>query len=219
MRSSMMRAGVVLALTGAIAGVSGSIVTAQDPAQIAYLSASSANTWLATSKVAMDEVAAANGMELTEFDAQFNADLQTTQLQDVISSGQYQGIIVSALNGVAAQRLVRVICSACGEDHAPTTELLAESGLDAAAVQGFRFRIGRGCGQCRGSGYKGRKAIAEFLVMNDELRELIVSRESIRSVKAAAARHGTRLLRQTAMDLVRNGETTLQEINRVTFVS
>jgi len=100
MRSSMMRAGTVLALAGALAGTTGAIVVAQDPAEIAYLSASSANTWLATSKVAMDEVAAANGMVLTEFDAQFNADLQTTQLQDVISSGQYDGIIVSALNGV-----------------------------------------------------------------------------------------------------------------------
>lgn len=100
MRSSMLKAGTVLALTGALAGMTGSIVAAQDPGQIAYLSASSANTWLAASKVAMDEVAAANNLELTEFDGQFNADLQTTQLQDVISSGQYEGIIVSALNGV-----------------------------------------------------------------------------------------------------------------------
>ena len=100
MRSSVLKAGTVLALSGALAGLTGSIVAAQDATQIAYLSASSANTWLAASKVAMDEVAAANNLELTEFDGQFNADLQQTQLQDVISSGQYKGIIVSALNGV-----------------------------------------------------------------------------------------------------------------------
>ena len=78
---------------------------------------------------------------------------------------------------------------------------------------------GRGCGQCRGTGYRGRRAIAEFLVMNDELRELIVSRQSIRTLKMTAAKNGTRLLRELALDLVKNGKTTLHEINRVTFVS
>jgi ribose transport system substrate-binding protein len=103
MRSNKMRAGVALAMTGALVVGTGAMVVAQSPAagaNVAYLSASSANTWLAASKVAMDEVAAANGITLTEFDAQFNADTQTTQLQDAIASGQYQGLIVAALNGV-----------------------------------------------------------------------------------------------------------------------
>jgi ribose transport system substrate-binding protein len=90
-------------MTGVLVVATGAVVGAQSPgagAEVAYLSASSANTWLAASKVAMDEVAAANGITITEFDAQFIADTQTAQLQDVIAAGTYDGIIVSALNGV-----------------------------------------------------------------------------------------------------------------------
>jgi general secretion pathway protein E len=86
-------------------------------------------------------------------------------------------------------------------------------------VGGFRFRRSLGCGQCRGTGYKGRRAIAEILHLNDEIRELIVAREPIRRLKEAARRSGTRSLREAAVELVRRGETTLQEINRVTFVA
>ncbi|MBI3042923.1 MAG: type II/IV secretion system protein [Betaproteobacteria bacterium] len=142
---------------------------------------------------------------------------------DVIGRMIHMGIdpysFVSALNGIIAQRLVRLVCPTCAEDERPDGDLLAASGLTPEAARGYRFRTGRGCGQCRGSGYRGRKAIAEYLVMNDELRELIVSRESIRGLKAAAAKSGTRLLREAALELVKNGEATLQEVNRVTFVS
>jgi general secretion pathway protein E len=79
--------------------------------------------------------------------------------------------------------------------------------------------VGRGCRECRGSGYKGRKAIAELMVLNDELRELITARASVRQLREAAKTAGTRLLREAALDAVRKGQTTLQEINRVTFVS
>ena len=126
---------------------------------------------------------------------------------------------VSALNGIVAQRLIRLVCPACAHDDQPDRDLLAISRVSAEAARDFHFRAGRGCGQCRGSGSRGRKAIAECLVMTDELRELIVSRETIRNVKIAAAKNGTRLLREAALDLVKNGEATLQEINRVTFVS
>jgi general secretion pathway protein E len=126
---------------------------------------------------------------------------------------------VSALNGIMAQRLVRMVCSHCAQPFVPGDELLAASGLTRAAVGDYRFMQGTGCGQCRGSGYRGRKAISEFLLMNDELRELIISRQSIRALKAAAAREGTRTLREAALDAVRSGETTLHEINRVTFIT
>jgi general secretion pathway protein E len=66
---------------------------------------------------------------------------------------------------------------------------------------------------------KGRRAIGEILVLNDEIRELIVAREPVRLVREAAARNGTRFLRDSAVDLLRKGETTLEEINRVTFVA
>ena len=86
-------------------------------------------------------------------------------------------------------------------------------------VAHYHFMIGKGCGQCRGTGYSGRKAIAEILLLNDELRELITSRASVRKIKEAAKQNGTRLLREAALDLVEQGVTTLEEINRVTFVA
>jgi general secretion pathway protein E len=126
---------------------------------------------------------------------------------------------VSALNGVVAQRLVRVSCPHCAVEDRPTEALLRESGLDPARVAGFDFRSGRGCGQCRGTGYKGRRAIAEIMTLTDELREMIVAREPIRALKDKARANGTRFLRDSALALVRAGVTNLQEINRVTFVA
>jgi general secretion pathway protein E len=126
---------------------------------------------------------------------------------------------VSALNGILAQRLVRVNCPQCAEPVAPSAQLLAESGLSAQAVAGYDFRAGRGCGHCRGSGFKGRRAVAELMLLNDEIRELISGRAPIRQGKEAAARAGVRTLREAALDLVRQGVTTLEEVNRVTFVA
>ncbi len=126
---------------------------------------------------------------------------------------------VSALNAILAQRLVRMVCPHCADDDHPAAEMLAESGLDAQRVLGWKFRIGRGCRECRGAGYKGRKAIAELMILNDELRELITGRAPLRQLKEAALRSGTRFLRDAAFDAVKQGHTTLQEINRVTFVS
>lgn len=142
---------------------------------------------------------------------------------DVIGRFMHMGVdpysFVSALNGVLAQRLVRLACPHCAEPTVPTAELLESSGIDPATVHEYRFMTGRGCGQCRGTGYKGRKAIAEMLHLNDEIRELIVAKEPIRRIKEAARRNGTRYLRESALNLVKRGETTLQEINRVTFVA
>jgi general secretion pathway protein E len=126
---------------------------------------------------------------------------------------------VSALNAILAQRLVRLVCPHCAEDYRPDEALLAESGLTEAQARSFRFRSGRGCRECRGSGFKGRKAIAELMILNDEIRELITGRSPVRQLKEAARASGTRFLRDAAFDVVKKGETTLQEINRVTFVS
>ncbi|MBS1159155.1 MAG: type secretion system protein [Proteobacteria bacterium] len=142
---------------------------------------------------------------------------------DVIGRFMHMGVdpysFVSALNGVLAQRLLRVNCPHCAADYQPDDLLLADSGLCRADVADFRFRAGQGCGHCRGSGYKGRKAIAEVLHLNDVIRELIVARAPIRQIKEAARANGTLFLRESALDLVRRGETTLAEINRVTFVA
>lgn len=126
---------------------------------------------------------------------------------------------VSAINGIMAQRLVRVICPHCSVPDQPDAALIAKSGLTAELASDYRFRIGQGCGQCHGTGYKGRKAVAELLVFNDHIRELIVTREPVRKVKEAARANGTRSMREAALDMVKRGETTLQEINRVTSLA
>ena len=126
---------------------------------------------------------------------------------------------VSAINGILAQRLVRIICPHCAVDDRPDEVLISKSGLDNAALKDYRFRVGQGCGQCRGTGYKGRKAIAELLCFNDEIRELIVTREPVRKVKEAARANGTRTMREAVLGMVMRGETTLQEANRVTSLT
>lgn len=142
---------------------------------------------------------------------------------DVIGRFMHMGVdpysFVSALNGVLAQRLVRVSCTHCCVSDEPSDQLLIDSGLTRENTAHYKFLTGNGCGQCRGTGFKGRKAISEMLNLNDEIRELIVGREPIRKIKDAARRNGTRFLREAALALVANGETTLLEINRVTFVA
>jgi len=142
---------------------------------------------------------------------------------DVISRFIHMGVepysFVSAVNGVVAQRLVRLSCPHCSATFVPDEKLLSASGITPEQARQFNFKRGRGCVSCRSTGYKGRKAIAELLLLNDELRELIVAKDSIRRMKEAARSYGMRSLREAALDLVQRGETTLEEINRVTFVA
>jgi general secretion pathway protein E len=115
--------------------------------------------------------------------------------------------------------LIRINCAHCSVDASPESSLLAASRISHEATGDFKFRAGRGCGHCRGTGFKGRRAIAEILDLNDEIRELIIAREPVRRIREAAAANGTRFLREAAVEMVKRGETTLQEINRVTFVA
>lgn len=142
---------------------------------------------------------------------------------DVIGRFSHMGVdpysFVSALNGIAAQRLVRLLCAHCAVDERPNDELITESAIPAEEADQFKFRSGKGCGQCRGSGYRGRNAIAEILLLNDEIRELIVAQEPIRRIKEAARNNGTRFLREAALDMVKQGLTSLEEANRVTIVA
>jgi general secretion pathway protein E len=126
---------------------------------------------------------------------------------------------VSALNGIMAQRLIRVVCEQCAEPHQPSPEMIAQAGLQLPAVAAWQFRVGRGCAHCRGTGYKGRKAIGELLVLTDELREAIVARAPARKLKELAEAGGSKLMRTVALELVRDGKTTLLEANRVTAMA
>ncbi|MCT7313300.1 GspE/PulE family protein [Ralstonia sp. CHL-2022] len=140
---------------------------------------------------------------------------------DVFGRFTHMGVdpyaFVSALNGIWAQRLVRLICPRCAEHVHPSEELVQGLGLSSAELADFNLRAGRGCGDCRSTGYLGRKSIAEILILNDELRELVVAKAPIRHIKEAARKTGTRSLREAALDLARMGETTLEEVKRVTL--
>jgi type IV pilus assembly protein PilB len=124
---------------------------------------------------------------------------------------------VSALNCVVAQRLVRVICPKCRQAVRYTPENLKESGIDPKHA-GQEFFEGKGCGDCNGTGYMGRMAIAEILDMSDRIRELILDRKSAAEIKRAAREEGMAFMRDAAVARVLEGRTTLREINKVTFV-
>jgi general secretion pathway protein E len=140
---------------------------------------------------------------------------------DVFGRFTHMGIdpyaFVSALNGIWAQRLIRMNCPHCATPYTPDEAELASAHLERAETADYLFMRGKGCGDCRGTGYKGRRSIAEILTLNDEIRELIVDKQPIRRIKAAAAANGTRSLRLAALDLVKRGATTLEEIKRVTL--
>jgi type II secretory ATPase GspE/PulE/Tfp pilus assembly ATPase PilB-like protein len=125
---------------------------------------------------------------------------------------------VSALNCVQAQRLVRMICEHCKRPVKASHELLVESGLDTKAYSDVTFYEGAGCIECGGTGFVGRMAICELLDLTDKIRELILDRRSSAEIKRAARDEGMMFLRESAVNKAVAGRTTLQEINKVTFV-
>ncbi len=123
--------------------------------------------------------------------------------------------LVSALNGVLAQRLIRQLCTHCAAPETPAPALLAGMALPEAA-RGWRFMGPVGCAHCRGTGYRGRRAIAQTLAMDVDLRSLIAERASPARLRAAARERGLETLRDAALHLVREGITSLEEADRVT---
>jgi type IV pilus assembly protein PilB len=125
---------------------------------------------------------------------------------------------VSALNCVLAQRLVRRICEHCKRPAKVSPSLLEDSGLEPDRYTDFTFAEGTGCMECGGTGFRGRMAIAELLNLSDNIRELIIDRRSAAEIKRAAKAEGMRFLRESALQRVFAGQTTLREINKATFV-
>jgi type II secretory ATPase GspE/PulE/Tfp pilus assembly ATPase PilB-like protein len=125
---------------------------------------------------------------------------------------------VSALNCVLAQRLVRNICLHCKRPTKVSRQLLEESGMDPALELTQTFYEGLGCIECGGTGYKGRTAICELLDLSDRIREMILEKRPTSEIKKAARDEGMRFLRESAVERVLEGTTTLREINKVTFV-
>ncbi|MBS1198221.1 MAG: putative secretion system protein GspE-like [Proteobacteria bacterium] len=138
---------------------------------------------------------------------------------DVVGRFLHMGVdaysFAAALNGIVAQRLLRVTCQHCATETLPDAEELQDLGLTHEQVKDWKFFAGRGCGHCRGTGYKGRRAVAEVLVLNDELREMIAIQAPISRLKEYATQSGMKPLHETALNWVAAGETTLAEVIRV----
>jgi len=125
---------------------------------------------------------------------------------------------VSALNCILAQRLVRVICPHCRAAVRYDDAYLVESGLDPKQWSQFPFMEGKGCMECAGTGFRGRTAIHELLDLSERIREMILDRRSASEIKRVAREEGMTFLRESALDRLRQGVTTLREINKVTFI-
>jgi type II secretory ATPase GspE/PulE/Tfp pilus assembly ATPase PilB-like protein len=125
---------------------------------------------------------------------------------------------VSALNCVLAQRLVRKICEHCKREMKYSDSIIVESGLELKDFQGRTFYEGAGCIECNGTGFHGRAAISELLDLSDRIRTMILDRRPASEIKKAAHEEGMTFLRESALLKVKEGQTTLREINKVTFV-
>ncbi len=125
---------------------------------------------------------------------------------------------VSALNCILAQRLVRKICEHCKRPAKVDVKLLEHSGLEPHTYHDLTFYEGAGCIECNGAGYHGRLAVSELLHLSDPIRELILSRRPAAEIRRAAKEEGMSFLRESALEKVFQGVTTLREINKVTFV-
>src|SRR4029079_12414813 len=125
---------------------------------------------------------------------------------------------VSSLNCILAQRLVRIICPHCRDRVHYEDDFLRESGLDVDEWRSFPFYEGRGCMECSGTGFRGRTAIHELLDLTEKIREMILERRAASEIRRVAREEGMTFLRQSAIERVREGITTLREANKVTFI-
>jgi type IV pilus assembly protein PilB len=135
----------------------------------------------------------------------------------LINMGVETFLLISSINIIAAQRLVRRICEKCKEPVEVSPEILINLGVDSAEVgAGFSTFNGRGCGNCNGTGYRGRLAIYEVMVMHEGIKELILRNASVVELKREAVKQGMSTLRMSALQKVREGLTTIEETVRVT---
>src|SRR6185436_9722490 len=126
-------------------------------------------------------------------------------------------LITACVEAILAQRLVRRVCSQCREEVTATEESLADLGLKAADMKGKKVYRGRGCEVCNNTGYKGRVGLFELMIMNDELRELVMANGSIDEMRKMAQSFGMVTLREAGMSYAFDGTTTLDEIVRETI--
>jgi type IV pilus assembly protein PilB len=136
-----------------------------------------------------------------------------TRLMDI---GVEPFLIASSLAGVLAQRLIRRVCPNCKTFYTPTENDLERLNLEPGQVGDRKFCYGKGCEVCNNTGYKGRKALTELMLINDELREMIANSTPANIVRDRACELGMRMLREDGLMAIFNGETTVDEVVRYT---
>jgi general secretion pathway protein E len=142
-----------------------------------------------------------------------DAPTSVTRLMDL---GVPQFLLTSTMIGVLAQRLVREICTHCVESYAPTAEEAMALHMAHEKLQPYRFKRGRGCLHCRETGYSGRTGVFEVMPMTEKIRRLVASQASSPEIFKAAREEGMRTLRESAIEKVFQGITTMTEMIRVT---
>jgi type IV pilus assembly protein PilB len=144
-----------------------------------------------------------------------DAPTSVTRLKDM---GVPAFLITATVEAILAQRLVRRVCSQCREEVAPSEELLLDLGMKPEQMAGKRVFRGRGCEVCNNTGYKGRVGLFELMIMNDELREMVMNNASIDELRKTAQSYGMVTLREAGMNFAFEGTTTLDEVVRETIL-
>ncbi|HEV8114221.1 MAG TPA: ATPase, T2SS/T4P/T4SS family [Planctomycetota bacterium] len=134
----------------------------------------------------------------------------------LIDMGVEAFLIAATLEAVVAQRLVRTVCVDCRETYMPTDEVLLELGDDAARVRGTMLSFGKGCERCHHTGYRGRSGLFELLIVDEEIRRAISNKASSQDIRAAAVASGMRSLRESGIQALLEGKTTVEEVLRET---
>ncbi|MEM7263458.1 MAG: ATPase, T2SS/T4P/T4SS family, partial [Planctomycetota bacterium] len=136
----------------------------------------------------------------------------------LIDLGLEPFLITATLEAIVAQRLVRRVCSDCKEEYVPNDEELMELNLTRSDVEGRTFSYGKGCRQCNSSGYKGRVALFEQMVLSDRLRDMIMNAASTQELSRAAREEGMRTLRESGLLHIYDGITTIEEVVKETMI-
>jgi len=137
----------------------------------------------------------------------------------MVDMGVEPFLIAASVIGVLAQRLARNICSNCKEPYKPPADALRRVGFKIEDAESIVFYRGRGCEQCRHSGYRGRLGVFELMLMNEEVQDLIVKRAPLSEVRNAALANGMKTLKQDGFQKIIEGKTTIEEVMRVIFTA
>jgi type IV pilus assembly protein PilB len=143
-----------------------------------------------------------------------DAPSAVTRLRDM---GLPTFLITATVEAVLAQRLVRRLCANCKTEFTPAPEVIMELGLTQDQAAGQKWFYGKGCDRCNNTGYKGRQGIYELIVMNDVLREMVIAEVSLDVFRDACRQHGMKTLRETGLEAIHEGRTSIEEILRETM--